>query len=121
MKKSEEAIKAVNFFKGMLASYLGITVEDIDIDVTCNKIPNKQISQLKAEGLNIRIFDAGIGMMDSTFIEEGNTLIRFNGQYKSVLFEAIGECFRPDPGLDKGEAIFERKREDKMLNQSNNL
>ena len=114
MTKLEKLTEKINDFKKAIALELDIKIEDIDMDVTYNKLPDSQMEALKNDGLEIITTGNGFGEMKSTFIDEENTVVRFRGQYKSTLLNMIAECLKPDTSYDQDERKFEQRRDDKF-------
>ena len=114
MTKLEKLTEKINDFKKAIALELDIKIEDIDMDVTYNKLPDSQMEALKNDGLEIITTGNGFGEMKSTFIDEENTVVRFRGQYKSTLLNIIAECLKPDTSYDQDERKFEQRRDDKF-------
>ena len=112
MAKLDIINEKINLFKKELAIELGVLIENIELDVTCTKVPQQQIDSLENQGLEIKVSDTGIGVMRSTNIEEWNSTIHVYGQIKSNLMDTIYEICKPDPSYDKDEAKFEAKRDD---------
>jgi len=106
MKKTDQINKSIAFIKGMLASELGVKPEDVEMDITVSKAPERIITQLQAEGLEVKKYK-GYDQKYVT-IEDENLVLRINGHDKSLLY-MIASGVNPKD-VDREERIMEAQR-----------